>query len=164
MISMAVTVPIGQNGSLEAFEPEFDLVQATAAQLFGQGLSRHIVARRMEKHLLTERQKTFKPTKRRMLAMRKLRQWQKRKDFRDLVWQCTQAELDSKAPAMAHGVARRAIAGRVDAAKFGLELAGRYTPKGHDQPTAVQIVVSGVPRPQAVEAAEIVDGEVIDEA
>jgi len=101
--------------------------------------------------------------KQHMLAMRKIRRWQRTKAFRDLVWQFSVERLDSRTPAILDGVADRAEAGRVDAAKLSLELAGRYSPKGHDQPTAVQIVVNGVPRPMALDDSMVVDGEITAE-
>jgi len=161
---MADLATTAQNGSLPEPRTDWTDVQLMAAELLGQGLSRHAVAKKLDGHLLSKRQKAMPVRRQRMYQLRRLRHWQRNKLFRDLVWEFTVEALDNQSAAMANGVARRGATGRVDAAKFGLELAGRYTPKGHDQPTAVQIVVSGVPRPQAVEAAEIVDGEVIDEA
>jgi hypothetical protein len=142
---------------------EFDHVQLTAARLFAQGKSRHVVARTLRSHLLTSHQlRNPSMAKQHMLAMRKVRRWQRTKGFRDLVWQFTVERLDTRTPEILDGVADRAANGRVDAAKLALEVAGRYSPKGHDQPTAVQIVVNGVPRPAAV-SGDVVDGELIAE-
>jgi hypothetical protein len=143
---------------------EQDPVQLTAARLFAQGKSRHVVARRLKEHLLSAHQlRNGGPAKQNMLAMRKLRRWQQTKAFRDLVWEYTVERLDSRTPTIMDGVAERAENGRVDAAKLALEVAGRYSPKGHDQPTAVQIVVNGVPRPMAVDDSAVVDGELVSE-
>ena len=144
---------------------EFDHIQLTAARLFAQGDSRHTVARKLKTYLLTAYQlRNPSAAKQHMLAMRKLRRWQQTKAFRDLVWQYTVERLDSRTPEIVDGVADRAANGRVDAAKLALEIAGRYTPKALDQPTAVQIVVNSVPRPtaQAVKA-DVVQGELVDE-
>jgi hypothetical protein len=140
-----------------------DPVQLKAAALFGLNKSRGQVARILEHHLLTPLQRQQNPVRRRRYALRKLRRWQKRKDFRDLVWQSAVERLDARTPEILEGVADRAAAGRVDAAKLSLEVAGRYSPKGHDQPTAVQIVVNGVPRPMAVDDSMVVDGELTAE-
>jgi len=156
---MAVPANLAQNGVLPEDRPDWTAVQLRAAELFGQGFSIPTVAKRLNGHLLTEKQRRLPPKRQRQFAMRKLRYWQRQKSFRDLMWDHAVAHLDSRASAMANGIARRAEAGRVDAAKFGLELAGRYTPKGHDQPTAVQIVIGQVPRPQA----EVVEGDVLAE-
>jgi hypothetical protein len=145
---------------------DWDLVQLTAAKLFSQGKSRHHVARKLKDYLLSAHQlRNGGTAKQHMLAMRKLRRWQETKAFRDLVWQYTVERLDSRTPEIMDGVTARAANGRVDAAKLALEVAGRYSPKGHDQPTAVQIVVNGVPRPTAVtESADVVDGELVSES
>jgi len=143
---------------------EWDHVQLTAARLFSQGKSRHVVARTLRTRLLSPHQlRNPSMAKQHMLAMRKIRRWQRTKAFRDLVWQFSVERLDSRTPAILDGVADRAEAGRVDAAKLSLELAGRYSPKGHDQPTAVQIVVNGVPRPMALDDSMVVDGEITAE-
>jgi hypothetical protein len=143
---------------------EFDHVQLTAARLMAQGKSRSQVARTLRPHLLTSYQlRNPSMAKQQMLAMRKVRRWQRTKAFRDLVWQFSVERLDSRTPSILDGVASRAEAGRVDAAKLSLEIAGRYSPKGHDQPTAVQIVVNGVPRPMAIDDSAVVEGEIVSE-
>jgi hypothetical protein len=158
MSSMAARAEMVQNSSSQEVEPLADPVQLTAAELFGRGLTRHEVARKLEYHLLTPLQRKYNPRKRRMVALKKLRRWLKRKEFRDLAWANAVERLDERTPAILNGLAHRAELGRVDAAKLGLEVAGRYTPKSQDQPTAVQIVVS-VPRP-VVE--EVIEGEAVE--
>src|SRR5215471_1946794 len=157
---MAVPTKVAQNRSPIQPTPEWTPVQLKVADLLGQGMSRGEVARQLNGHLLRTNEKRWSERKRQSTAMKRIRQWQRQKTFRDMVWEYTLAHLDSRSSKMVHGVTRRAEAGRVDAAKFGLELAGRYTPKGHDQPTAVQIVVGNVPRP-VVE--EVVEGSVVAE-
>lgn len=143
---------------------EWTSVQLAAARLFAAGKSRSTVATKLEFYLLTPVQHRLPPMRRRYHAMKRLRRWQQKKDFRDLVWALTVERLDQQTPEIVQGVANRGKAGRVDAAKLGLELAGRYTPKAMDQPTAVQIVVNSVPRPtvQAV-GADTVAGQLLDE-
>jgi len=153
---MAATVQTAETEVPEVSQPTVNPLWDTAAELFAQGMTRSEVARKMEWHLLTPLQRKYKPIKRRMLAMRKLRRMQKRKDFRDLVWAAAVTRLDTRVPKILEGVADRATNGRVDAAKLSLELAGRYTPRGQEVATQVAIVVNSVPRPvvkaQAVEA------------
>jgi len=143
---------------------EWDHVQLMAARLLAQGKPPSVVARTLKHLLLTKYELTKPAVKQQLRASRKLRQLQRKKAFRDLVWQFTVERLDSRTPEIMDGVADRAAAGRVDAAKLALEVAGRYSPKGHDQPTAVQIVVNGVPRPMAVSTgSEAIDGVVVSE-
>jgi hypothetical protein len=153
---MAVPAKMAETEDLATLELELDRVQLAAAELFGRGWSRASVARKLEWYILRPAERKERQVKRRSRAMRRLRQWERRNHFRDACWQYSLQHTDMKSGAILHGVARRAMAGRVDAAKFALELTGRYTPKGMDQPTAVQIVVNSVPRPvvkaQAVEA------------
>lgn len=82
--------------------------------------------------------------------------------FRDLIYQMTIEQLDLESPDIIRGVAGMAKKGRVDAAKFSLELAGRYQPKQDQNVTAVQIVMGdGVARPQLDKArpVDIIDHE-----
>lgn len=147
---------------MEVLETE-DPVRLKAAALLGQNKSRGQVARILEWHLLTPQQRRYPPQRQRLLCLRKIRRWQRNKAFRDLVWAFAVERLDSRTPEILDGVADRAAAGRVDAAKLALEVGGRYSPKGHDQPTAVQIVINGVPRPAAITSGDVVDGEVVAE-
>src|SRR4030095_8157137 len=157
--SRAVPAPLGQNNSPAEVEPEFDHIQLRTAELLGQNKSRFEVARILEHHLLTPYQRKLNYKQRRRYALRKIRRWQKNKRFRDIVYEAAVTKLDSRTPAILEGVADRAEMGRVDAAKLGLELSGRYTPKGSEQATSVQIVVAGVPRPQS----EVIEGTVVEE-
>jgi len=105
----------------------------------------------------------MKPTRRRVFAMKKLRRLERRKDFRDLIYQYALEITDTKSGAILKGITDRAVRGRVDAAKFALELTGRYTPRGHEQATSVTIAINGVPRPQVIEAEIISEEDVADE-
>jgi hypothetical protein len=153
---MAVPAPLGQNESPEELQ---DPIQLTAAELYAQGLKRGQIARRMETYLITPLQAKRPPLERRRYAHKKLRRWEKRKQFRDLVWELSVQKLDMRANRIIDGVAARGEAGRVDAAKLSLEIAGRYVPKGHDTPTTVAIMINGVPRPQG----EVIEGQIISE-
>jgi hypothetical protein len=156
---MAVPAKTAEMEVLEGW----DHVQLAAARLLAQGKPVSLVARTLKQHLLTPYELTKPVVKQQLRASRKIRQLQRRKDFRDLVWQLAVERLDTRTPDILDGVADRAVAGRVDAAKLSLEVAGRYSPKGHDQPTAVQIVVNGVPRPIAIDDGTVIDGTVTAE-
>jgi hypothetical protein len=65
------------------------------------------------------------------------------------------------------GIARKAKAGRVDAARLAFELNGRHAPHTEIQPAAINIVLGGVPRPRRqLDPGEVIDAdaEEIDEA
>jgi len=156
---MAVPAITAETKSLEEWTP----VQLTVARLYASGKTRSSIAHRLEQYLLTPNQRKMKPLRRRYFAMRRLRRWEQKKDFRDLIWALSVERLDMRTPTILDGVAERAEAGRVDAAKLSLEVAGRYSPKGQDQATAVQIVVNGVPRPMAVDDSVVIDGEITAE-
>lgn len=136
---------------------------AAAAQLYGQGYSRNHIAELLLSHLSP---RTVAPHRRKSSALRRLRKWEKSQEFRDLVWSQSLIKLDLQAPAILGGIAKKAVRGRVDAARLALEITGRHNPKGDAAPTQIAIVVNGVPRPsrgvtvQAVEASEEVDDEV----
>jgi len=67
--------------------------------------------------------------------------------MRDFIYAEAQMMLDLESPAIMRGVARKAKAGRVDAARLALELNGRHSPHTEVQPAAINIVFAGVPRP-----------------
>lgn len=84
--------------------------------------------------------------------------------FRDHLWDKVLIDLDAAAPAIVNGVAKRAAKGRVDAAKFALELAGRYDPRPDSQVNVpVTVVLGQIPRPQRANKPELVEGEVTEE-
>jgi hypothetical protein len=158
---------MAEKEDLATLELELDRVQLAAAELYGRGWSRASVARKLEWYILKPPERRQRLTKRRSRAMRRLRQWERLNHFRDACWQYGLQYTDMRSSAILKGVSRRAESGRVDAAKFALEMVGRYTPRGQDQPTAVQIVVNSVPRPvvkaQAVTAIPAGDEDVFDE-
>src|SRR5215471_14954150 len=152
MTSMAVPAQQAKTEDLEVVEPTADPVQLVAAELFAAGKTRSQIARRLEHQLLTPNQRKDNPVRRRLYSMRKVRRWMKRRDFRDLVYEASLRRGDMRTPQVVEGLFDRASNGRVDAAKFALELVGRYTPRGQETATQVAIVVNAVPRPQAVAA------------
>jgi hypothetical protein len=74
--------------------------------------------------------------------------WMRSQKFRDLLWEETMIGLDLDSPAIVQGVARKAKAGRVDAARLALELNGRHAPHTEVTPAQVNIVFGGLPRPR----------------
>jgi hypothetical protein len=118
--------------------------QVVAAKLYGRGKTTQEVVDVMLDHLAP---KGPPRQHRRHMARRRLLKWQRNQDFRDLVWEVAVAELDGQVPQILQGVARKARAGRVDAARLSLEVTGRHNPKGEAQPTQVAVVFNGMPRP-----------------
>jgi len=91
-------------------------------------------------------------------ARRRLKDWEASKEFRDLIWQFGLIQTDLRTGDILHGLVNKAVRGRVDAAKLALELTGRYTPKGEQQPTQVAVVFTGISRSSSV--AELVEADV----
>jgi len=87
-----------------------------------------------------------------------LKDWEASKEFRDLIWQFGLIQTDLRTGDILHGLVNKAVRGRVDAAKLALELTGRYTPKGEQQPTQVAVVFTGISRSSSV--AELVQADV----
>jgi hypothetical protein len=153
-------------GSVEESVARLTSRQVVAAKLYGRGKTTREVVDIMLDHLAP---RGARKQDRRVEARRRLLKWQRNQDFRDLVWEVAVAELDGQVPRILQGVARKARAGRVDAARLSLEVTGRHNPKGEAQPTQVAVVFSGMPRPaQAVRAMQIepqatVEGTIEDE-
>lgn len=159
---MAVPATKPENPVPEGRDLGFSAIQLKVAELLGRNVSRHDIVDRYQEQILSQFQKrNYSKKRQRLAALRRVRTWQKSKAFRDLVYAHAIDQLDSRSPEILNGIADRASLGRVDAAKLGLELSGRYTPRGTEVPTAVSIVVNGVPRPQV--QGEIVEGTVLDE-
>jgi hypothetical protein len=100
-------------------------------------------------------------------ARGRVRKWSHTEHFRQALWDWSVSELDLTSMDILQGIAAKAAAGRVDAARLALEITGRHAPNSDIQPAAIQIVMNQVPRPQPVafidaDAEEVVDVE--DEA
>ena len=129
-----------------------DTVQEAAARLYGQGFERRVIARMMIDHLVPNGR--HRPLEQRLSqARRRLANWEKQQNFRDLMWTQAVVKLEMQTPAILKGVAMKARRGRVDAARLALEITGRHNPKGDQQPAQVAVIIQGVPRPQAVQMA-----------
>ena len=92
---------------------------------------------------------------------RRLRNWFSTEKMRNIIWSEAQVLLDLESPAILRGVARKARAGRIDAARLALELNGRHSPHTDITPAKVNIVFGGIPRPQDVRM-ELEDPNVVD--
>ncbi len=149
---------------LEIQRPDRHAIQTAAAKLYGQGYPRAKIARILLDHLVPNGK--HRPEEQRLSQARgRLRQWEHSQKFRDLVYDLAVVKLDLQTPQILGGIAKKAKAGRVDAARLTLELTGRHNPKGDAAPTQVIVAFEGVPRPGPVKAVvadetlEIVDGE-----
>jgi hypothetical protein len=67
--------------------------------------------------------------------------------MRDFIWAEAQILIDLESPAIMRGIAKKAKAGRIDAARLAFELNGRHSPHTEVQPAAINIIFGGVPRP-----------------
>jgi len=125
-------------------------VQQTAAKLYGRGYSRLQISRILADHMAgpvdtNGRTRTAKQKAERARAI--LRRWERKDEFRDLVYAQAVVKLDMSTPEILSGIAQKAKRGRVDAARLALEVTGRHNPKGEDKPTAIYVQIANVPRP-----------------
>ena len=97
--------------------------------------------------------------KRRQKARTRVRRWSHTEVFRQALWDWSVNELDMATPDILKGIAAKAAAGRVDAARLALEITGRHAPNVDVQPAAIQIVMGGVPRPAIAPTVDVVDGD-----
>lgn len=134
-------------------------VQIHCAMLLGQGFSIPQVAARMVDYIIQKSNRD--PAYRKKLARNRLRKWRKRPEFRDKQWEAAVTALDNSTPAILKGLAKKAIAGRVDATKLALEITERHTPKGEPMAANVQVVFTGLPRPEA--DVELDEDDILDE-
>lgn len=127
-------------------EAKLTPVQSLAAQLLGRGYTRPQVAERLVDYII---QKSRRDRETRLkMARNRIGKWMRKQEFRDAIYDRAVIELDLESPQILKGLSKKAKAGRVDAARFAMELTGRHNPKG-EQPTAnVQVVFEGVPRPR----------------
>ena len=145
------------------YEPHVRAIVLRAAELYGLGYSRKQIAPVLVKQLYADKESG--PDAKLAAAKARLRHWEQKQWFRDLVWDRAVVELDMSTPQILRGVLKKAKRGRVDAAKLALGITGRYKEKDDSVPAAVTINLNTVPRPkrQAVEAPDeivIEDGEV----
>jgi hypothetical protein len=131
-----------------------------AAKLYGLGYDRKQISQVICEILYGDREWP-KETKIRT-ARSRLRSWESRTWFRDLVWDNAVVELDMQTPQILRGIARKAKKGRVDAAKLALSVTGRYTDKDQAVPAAVTINIAQISRPDR--QADLQPEEIVLEA
>lgn len=134
--------PNGSNVSRESgdgIDLAHDELRRHCARLLAQGFSAKQVGTALASRL--------NPNANERSAVVKLKRWMRRDaSFRDLIFSEAVTALDLKTPLILGGIAKSAIAGRVDAAKLALEVTGRHT--SHEAPvTNVAIVLNNVRRP-----------------
>lgn len=152
-----------QSRELSAVERRRLALQAHCAKLYGQGFGRAKIARLLLDELVTTG--LDRPEEQRLSQARnKLRNWEAKQKFRDMVYQRAVVELDMSTPQILLGLGRKAARGRVDAARLALEITGRHNPKGDRAPTQVAVVFQGIPRPVNGKELPPADMEVIEMA
>ena len=138
-------------------ELDTDNVQKAAAELYGRGYSRPQIARALQKHLVGP-QVGRNMEQRLQRCRQKLKKWETRQHFRDMVYATAVIELDMSTPAILRGIAKKGKGGRVDAARLVLELTGRHNPKGEQAAPNVLIAIGDIPRPVIPEGGRSVLG------
>jgi hypothetical protein len=140
---------------------EFTPIQWIVVQGWARGATLASLARKLENHICPHESD---PYKRRKKTRKRIRDWLGTAKFRDAIWNEAQMLLDLESPAIMRGVARKAKAGRVDAARLAFELNGRHSPHTEIQPAQITIAFGKVPRPSttvpALEDPDLVEGEV----
>lgn len=146
---------------------ELTRLESVVLDLYVQGLTRRKIARLLLEHL-APRLNGEGLNARLQLAGRRLRNLERRKWFRDLLWERAMVAADMKTPQIMAGITQKATEGRVDAAKLALSITGRYTEQGDVQATQVNIVFGAdIPRPsrhgiasqKVAEDEPIIEGE-----
>jgi hypothetical protein len=127
------------NGALES-TLTLEQVRLRCAELLAAGFNSEQVGIAMAKHL--------SPTANPRSAKHKLRRWMHNdKQFRDLIYEAAVTRLDLASPDILNGLKRSAVRGRVDAARFALEITGRHT-STEQSVTQVSVVLNNIPRPE----------------
>jgi hypothetical protein len=136
---------------------EVTALQMACIQMLARGYLLHEVSKRYQLQLVPHESR---PAVRRKKARIRLRRWMSTQKFRDLLWEETMVGLDLDSPQIVRGVARKAKAGRVDAARLALELNGRYAPHTEVTPAQINIQFGAVPRPRrSSDDADVVDAD-----
>lgn len=103
------------------------------------------IARRLQHHLVPHEADRRKRLKK---ARVRLRQWFSTQKFRDALWEESVVGLDLKTPRILEGIGKKAVAGRVDAARLALEVTGRHAPQADVTPATINIQFGQIPRPR----------------
>jgi hypothetical protein len=118
-------------------------LERRAVELYGRGYKRREAARVLMKYFKGQT---------RELKMRKalnfLRRAEQNQMFRDALWEQALVYVDMSSFPIARAMVRHGVRGKVDAAKFALELSGRYTNNSGERSPQVTINFgSSIPRP-----------------
>jgi hypothetical protein len=139
---------------------ELTTIQVTVGQLFARGVPVGQIARIIHQQLIPhepDENKRLKKTRSR------IRKWLGTTKMRDFIWAEAQILIDLESPAIMRGIAKKAKAGRIDAARLAFELNGRHSPHTEVQPAAINIIFGGVPRPgddmPALDDPDLVDAD-----
>lgn len=143
------------------------VLQVQVVQLLAHGYTIPEVAKKLGDRLVPHESDRKKRLKK---ARTRIRAWMASQKMRDLLWEYSVHGLDLKSPQILNGVARKAVAGRVDAAKLALEITGRHAPQAEVSPATINIQFGDIPRPPGSttdrhDGGEVVDGDAeIDDA
>lgn len=165
MISVAVPARISSNGRL-ARRPKRKIspLEDMILQLYSRGLGRGKIARIMNLQMLQEMGRTGDEKRDHRRCRNRLKRMEETNWFRDELWRRTTVGLDLKSPQIVDGIAQKAIKGDVPAAKFALELAGRYEEKGTQVASTVVVNFGGLPRPERAHMDEVQSDEDVEDA
>ena len=124
---------------------EVTALQMAVIQQLARGQIMADVARRFQLLLVPHEPDRKKRLKK---ARIRIRTWLSTEKMRDLLWEETMVGLDIDSPQIVRGIARKAKAGRVDAARLAFELNGRHTPQAEVTPAQINIQFGNIPRPR----------------
>lgn len=144
--------PETQKSGIDRLDPKIGAICLRTAKLFGIGYTRKEIAQAVADELYGHRD--WHRSEKVSMAQRKIRAWEKKQWFRDLVWDAAVVELDMSSGQILRGIKNKAKRGRVDAAKLALAITGRHNEKEQAVPAAVTINLVGVPRPARNEVRE----------
>lgn len=158
----AQSAGISSGGSKSGLNP----VQKLAVELYGRGLKKTEVLNHLVDHIAPKKHPEEDDADQRKRARVILRKWERSQEFRDALFQGAVTDTDLASKDILRGITARAKEGSVDAAKFALEVAGRYTPRGEPTPPVVTVNFGYLPRPdhRADHAAIDVEAEELPEA
>ena len=133
-------------------------LQMLVIQSLAKGHALPDVARRLQHQLVPHEKDRYKRLQK---ARQRIRRWLGTEKMRDLLWEETMIGLDIDSPQIVRGIARKAKAGRVDAARLALELNGRHSPQAEVTPAQINIQFGNIPRPRrsASEGHDVIDAD-----
>lgn len=128
---------------------EISSIEEIILQLYQRGTPRATIARVLTDQLVDPGYHRNDLAKRHKRARSKLRQMEETQWFRDELFRRTVVKTDLAVPQIMEGIVSKAVRGDVPAAKFALEIGGRYDEK-RDAPVAAITINFGaeIPRPE----------------